>query len=158
VLAIFTRNIQSTLLGTLLLLKYLHLRGYHPLWRDFPEVFSFIFQLILEVRTPHFPTFAGGIRFALFPFHSPLLRESLLFSFPPPTKMFQFGGFPYLSVCHYLFCNDRRSHSEIPGSQPTCSSPGRIAACHVLLRHPLPSHPLHGVVAVWCSFKRSFFI
>ena len=31
-------------------------------------------------------------RFGLFPFRSPLLRESLLFSFPPATKMFQFTG------------------------------------------------------------------
>ena len=32
-------------------------------------------------------------RFGLFPVRSPLLRESLLFSFPPGTKMFQFPGF-----------------------------------------------------------------
>ena len=35
-----------------------------------------------------------GIRFVLFRFHSPLLTESRLISFPPPTKMLQFGGFP----------------------------------------------------------------
>ena len=32
------------------------------------------------------------IGFGLFPFRSPLLRESLLFSLPPFTKMFQFNG------------------------------------------------------------------
>ena len=32
-------------------------------------------------------------RFGLFPVRSPLLRESLLFSFPPGTEMFQFPGF-----------------------------------------------------------------
>jgi hypothetical protein len=32
------------------------------------------------------------IRFGLVPFRSPLLRESRLISFPPPTEMFQFGG------------------------------------------------------------------
>ena len=32
--------------------------------------------------------------FGLSPFRSPLLRGSLLVSFPPPTKMFPFGGFP----------------------------------------------------------------
>ena len=31
--------------------------------------------------------------FGLFPFRSPLLRESLLFSLPPVTEMFQFAGF-----------------------------------------------------------------
>jgi hypothetical protein len=34
------------------------------------------------------------MRFGLFPFRSPLLRESQLISSPPPTKMFQFGGCP----------------------------------------------------------------
>ena len=33
------------------------------------------------------------IKFRLFPFRSPLLRESFLLSFPPGTKMFQFPGF-----------------------------------------------------------------
>ena len=32
--------------------------------------------------------------FGLFPFRSPLLRESRLISFPPGTEMFQFPGFP----------------------------------------------------------------
>jgi hypothetical protein len=34
-----------------------------------------------------------GYRFGLFPFRSPLLRESLLFSLPPGTEMFHFPGF-----------------------------------------------------------------
>ena len=33
-----------------------------------------------------------SLRFRLFPFHSPLLGESLLLSPPPATKMFQFAG------------------------------------------------------------------
>ena len=37
------------------------------------------------------------IQFALFPFHSLLLRESLLFSFPAGTKMFQFPACAFLS-------------------------------------------------------------
>jgi len=32
----------------------------------------------------------------LFPVHSPLLRKSLLFYFPPLIKMLQFSGFSYL--------------------------------------------------------------
>ena len=35
------------------------------------------------------------IRIALFPLRSPLLRESLLISFPLPTKMLQSGRLPY---------------------------------------------------------------
>jgi hypothetical protein len=36
----------------------------------------------------------------LFPFRSPLLRESRLISFPPVTEMFQFTGFAPLT---YVF-------------------------------------------------------
>jgi hypothetical protein len=37
--------------------------------------------------------------FGLFPFRSPLLRESRFLSFPPVTKMFQFTGLPLLALC-----------------------------------------------------------
>jgi hypothetical protein len=38
-------------------------------------------------------------RFGLFPFRSPLLRESLLLSFPRVTEMFQFTRSPPLALC-----------------------------------------------------------
>jgi hypothetical protein len=38
-------------------------------------------------------------RFGLFPFRSPLLRESQLLSFPRVTEMFQFTRFPPLVLC-----------------------------------------------------------
>ena len=38
-------------------------------------------------------------RFRLFPFRSPLLRESLLLSFPRGTEMFQFPRFPPPALC-----------------------------------------------------------
>ena len=38
-------------------------------------------------------------RFRLFPFRSPLLRESLLLSFPQGTEMFQFPWFPLPALC-----------------------------------------------------------
>ena len=38
-------------------------------------------------------------RFRLFPFRSPLLRESRLFSFPRGTEMFQFPRFPPPALC-----------------------------------------------------------
>jgi hypothetical protein len=49
--------------------------------------------------------FPDWIRFDLFRFRSPLLTESLLFSFPPGTKMFYFPGFPFphLSVMGILW-------------------------------------------------------
>ena len=38
-------------------------------------------------------------RFRLFPFRSPLLRESLLLFFPRGTEMFQFPRFPLPALC-----------------------------------------------------------
>ena len=38
-------------------------------------------------------------RFRLFPFRSPLLRESQLLSFPQGTEMFQFPAFPLPALC-----------------------------------------------------------
>ena len=69
----------------------LRIRGSHPLWPDFP------------VRSAHdhgttarsyYPACAlPHRRFGLFPGRSPLLGESLLFSLPAGTKMFQFPAF-----------------------------------------------------------------
>jgi hypothetical protein len=39
------------------------------------------------------------VRFRLLPFRSPLLRESLLLSFPRGTEMFQFPRFPLPALC-----------------------------------------------------------
>ena len=39
------------------------------------------------------------VRFRLFPFRSPLLRESLLLSLPRGTEMFQFPRFPLPALC-----------------------------------------------------------
>ena len=52
-------------------------RGYHPLWRHFPEASA--------------NTSAKARR--LVPFRSPLLRESRLISVPLVTEMFQFSRF-----------------------------------------------------------------
>lgn len=47
-------------------------------------------HLILQQRGPTTPIMQKHHRFGLLPVRSPLLRESLLFSFPVGTKMFQF--------------------------------------------------------------------
>ena len=84
------------------------------------------------------PVFRPGIRFALFRVGSPLLTESRLISFPPPTKMFQFGGFPFREGM------TRRSGGPIRRSldqrllAPTQSN---IAAWHVLRRLPSRAIP-----------------
>ena len=66
-------------------------------------------------------------------FRSPLLAESLLFSLPAGTEMFQF---PALALA--LPVSLRTGYSDIRGSLRICRSPRLFAACHVLprLREP----------------------
>ena len=72
-------------------LASVHIRNCHPLWLNFPD------HSILELRTTawsYYPECAlPHTRFGLFPGRSPLLGESLLFSLPAGTKMFQFPPF-----------------------------------------------------------------
>ena len=84
-------------------------------------------------------------RFGLFRVRSPLLAESLLFSFPAGTEMVHF---PALSSTAYVFSRGYPSitlggfpHSEISGSTPVCGSPKLIAAYRVLHRLLAPRHP-----------------
>ncbi len=78
------------------------LRGYHPLWLAFPGPFCYPpvgNSSVLNRTSPATPP--TNRRFRLFPVRSPLLRESLLISFPPGTEMFHFPG---LSSPAYLPC------------------------------------------------------
>ena len=85
-------------------------------------------------------------RFRLFPFRSPLLRESLLLSFPRGTEMFQFPRFPPPGLCVQPGVT---GHLPLPGFPIRRStdrslvdgSPWLIAATHVLHRHLAPRHP-----------------
>ena len=84
-------------------------------------------------------------RFGLFPFRSPLLRESIFLSFPPVTKMFQFTGLlshTYVFSIRYLRITiGEFPHSDISGSKLTYSSPKHFVVCHVLLQLLVPRHP-----------------
>ena len=75
-----------------------HLRGYYPLW---PAVSTTSYtQRPVGTRSsrPQFPHARhGDFRIELSPLHSPLLRGSLLVSFPPLNNMFKFSGSSYLS-------------------------------------------------------------
>ena len=80
--------------------------------------------------------------FGLFPVRSPLLGESLLFSLPQGTKMFQFPWFASLHTVGIAALQAAGlSHSEIAGSTVTCTYPALIAAYHVLHRLREPRHP-----------------
>ena len=60
----------------------------HP---TIPRFQSCFYKLqFAEVKNP------GDFKFELFPFHSPLLGESSLVSFPPLINMLKFSGYSYL--------------------------------------------------------------
>ena len=109
------------------------------------------FHINNNVTGPSTPTTPKRYRFGLFPVRSPLLRESLLFSLPPGTKMFQFSGFAFRL-------------SGIPGLQPgglphseTCGCNGYLllpAAYRSLSR---PSSPLRAKAFTMRSYLLSWF-
>jgi hypothetical protein len=84
---------------------------------------------------PTTPTMPRHHRFGLFPFRSPLLWESLLFSLPPGTKMFQFSGFASRLASGFQVFSLEGCPIRIPADiTDICSSPQLFAACHVLHR------------------------
>ena len=124
------------------------LRDCHPLRCGLPANFGFPGKGNGWSYNPTYPqTYRLRVQFGLSPFRSPLLRGSLLVSFPPPTKMFPLGGFPLGYPSTTGLTRGRKSHSEIPGSKAACASPGLIAACHVLLQRP--SRAIH-----WTAYAR----
>ena len=107
------------------------IRGYHPLWPDFP--------------------FRSDIKSAktcrLFRFRSPLLSESRLMSFPRATEMFQFTRFAshdYVFIMRYLL-RGGFPHSEISGSKLICQLP------EAYRRLSRPSSPVIAKASTTCS-------
>ena len=72
-------------------------------------------QIISRYCSPTTPAMPEHYRFRLFRFRSPLLTESLLFSLPPGTQMFQFSGLTLLRVTMLHIAG--LPHSEIFGSK-----------------------------------------
>ena len=65
--------------------------GLSPSMEQFSNCFHSPY--FLQRRGPTTPKRPEPLRFGLFPVRSPLLGESLLFSLPTGTKMFQFPAF-----------------------------------------------------------------
>ena len=92
-------------------------------------------------------------RFGLLRVRSPLLAQSLLFSFPPGNEMFQFPGLASrLAGRHAQRVG--LPHSDIRGSMGICPSPRLFAACHVLRRLREPRHPSCALLSFPFSFIR----
>src|SRR4029078_7594410 len=74
-------------------------------------------------QRPATPSGLAPIRFRLFPFRSPLLRESSFLSLPRGTEMFQFPPFPSRHL--WIQC---RTTGHSPSRVPPFGHP-RIEAC-----------------------------
>ncbi len=115
------------------------LASFHFAYRTF-TVYGTIFQWLLLTKLhaviddPTTPPWPEPRRFGLFPGRSPLLGESLLFSLPTGTKMFQFPAFASAYNADNRITSAGLSHSEIQGSKVICTYPRLFAAYHVLLR------------------------
>ena len=92
--------------------------------------------------TPARPT-GDARRFGLFPVRSPLLGESLLFSLPGGTKMFQFP--PFAPRCfssprsppHYISAGDRPPGGRVvPFGNPRIKGHLRLPAAYRSLSRP----------------------
>ena len=114
--------------------SYFRLQGYHLLRPDFPDCSTSTYLI----------TTTG-----LFPFRSPLLRESRLISFPPVTEMFQFTGFApytYEFSARYLL-RGGFPHSEIAGSKLVCQ------LADTYRRLPRPSSPSTAKASTMCAYS-----
>ena len=100
--------------------KALPIRGYHPLWRAFPDASGCLFSS--HWPGPRSLVTTNGVSVDV-------LSSGYLDVSVPRVRSLAGDltvGFP---------------HSEIHGSQPTRGSPWLIAACHVLHRLSTPRHP-----------------
>jgi hypothetical protein len=132
------------------------LRGCHPLCRRFPT--SSATQAIsyslpdqqFRLNGPATPITQRLLamtraRFGLFPFRSPLLRESRLLYFPVGTEMFHFPTFPPPALCVQAGVMGHYAQSgfpirKSPDRSLVADSPGLIAGSYVLLRLLVPRH------------------
>ena len=138
-----------------LLLRF-RVRGCYPLRPAFPDRSANYFSRSAVPK----PLIYFYIKFGLFRFRSPLLSESLLFSSPPGTEMFQFPGFSSRNLCIQLwiathFRMTGFPHSDTPGSLSVYDSPRRFAVFCVLLLLYMPRHPPYALLRLITSCLRT---
>ena len=138
------------------------LRGYHPLWRSFPEA-SARLDLCNFRRRP-----GSRAEIPRHPMHNGLALHARGLGCVPFARRYWGHRWFFLFLGLLRCFNSPRSlpstmnsstdhaestraafpHSEIPGSQVVSSSPGLIAADHVLHRLSVPRHPPHTLTSL----------
>ena len=127
-------------------------RGCHPLWPTFPCRSANRPLCNSHVEGPTTPQ-RKPLRFGLFPFRSPLLRESSFLSIPPVTEMFQFAG---LAARHlWIQC---RLIRESRNCRSFVSSSGLFADFHALLRLLMPRHPPCALSSLTTNIQSSWIV
>ena len=127
-------------------------RGCHPLWPAFPCRSANRPLCNSHVEGPTTPQ-RKPLRFGLFPFRSPLLRESIFLSIPPVTEMFQFAGLAarHLWIQCRLVQGSRNCRSFV-------SSSGLFADFHALLRLLMPRHPPCALNSLTTNIQSSWIL
>ena len=115
-------------------------RGYHALWSSLSKLVSANLRFVTPLMSgPTTPIEHALDWFRLFRVRSPLLAESLLFSFPPGTEMVHFPGF---ALTHPMYSDS--SHEYCSGGVPPFGNP-RVKGCLLLTvayrSLPRPSSP-----------------
>lgn len=145
-------------------LSDLRLRGCHPLWRAFSGHFNLVSEEEARPLTLHLPQVS--LRDSVWTIPISLAATKgipCLVSFPPPTKMLPFGGFPLREGAANSEEFVEKSHSGILGSKAACAYPRRYRGLPRPSSALKPSHPpdsvaLFGpmVVSVWRLVKHIF--
>ncbi len=118
-------------------LVILCLWGYHPLRQVVPGHFDFDHEEAAGSYNSTFPdSFLSGFGLDCSHFTRRYSGNLILISFPPPTWMLPFGGFPLPYGSSTKMIRGGKSHSGISGSKTACVYPELIAACHALLQRP----------------------
>ena len=110
----------------------------------------FHFPKFLPQRGPTTPVLPKQYRFGLFRVRSPLLAESLLFSLPPGTEMFQFPGF----APHTMRCRNR-FRRVAPFGNPRIKGYLLLPAAYRSLSRP--SSPPRAKASTVCPCLLSYF-
>ena len=140
-------------------LSGLRLRGCHPLWRVISDHFSLTGEEEARPLTLHLPHISMWDSVWTVPISLAATKGiPCLVSFPPPTKMLPFGGFPLREGAY-----SRKSHSGILGSKAACAYPRRYRGLPRPSSALKPSHPPDSVacfgplvVFVWRLVKHIF--